>query len=209
MSLQLPQIVGLTGGIASGKSSVSQWLLARGFVVSDADLIAKEVVMLGEVAYQKVVERFGESILAADSSINRRKLGEIVFGDKTAREDLNAIIHPEVIKKLQQQVTQRREEIATGNVAEKRLPLILDVPLLFEAGLDVICDEVWLVWVTAEVQLKRLMERDGLGQTSAVKRIQAQMPLDEKSALADVIIDNSSTWKETERQLYNLIAKFE
>ena len=211
-------VVGLTGGIASGKSAVLSWLRDQGCPVQDADLIAREVVEPGEPALTEIVHVFGSEILHPDGTLNRRKLGEMVFGDTTSLEKLNAIVHPAVVERLQEAASVYRGQ-KQGNIGGTtqplavpplqgtgiityHLPLVLDIPLLYEAGLTHLVDQVWVVWVNATVQLERLIKRDG---DQGVARIWAQMPLDEKRRLADRVIDNSGTWDETVLQLQCLL----
>ena len=145
-------VIGLTGGIASGKSSVSRWLQEQGCRVCDSDRIAREVVAADEPAWRQVVATFGEGILLPDRSIDRKKLGEIVFGDASAREKLNAIVHPAVVTTLQNEIYLYREtrlqhrestiEAKTPLSPDENTPLILDIPLLFEAHLEYLADQI-------------------------------------------------------------------
>lgn len=190
-------VIGLTGGIASGKSTVAQMFQQCGITVVDADVIAKEAVEQGMPAYQKIVETFGQGVLLETGGIDRRKLGEIVFTNEEKRMQLNAIVHPEVRKMM---IKQRDEAIRAG----ERF-VVLDIPLLYESGLEHLTDKVIVVWVPMELQLERLMKRNRLTEDEALNRIHAQHSLDEKKKKADAVIDNSGSLKDTEAQLHQLL----
>jgi len=185
--------IGLTGGIASGKSTVSNMLRKRSIPIVDADVCAREVVEPGEAAYLQIVETFGRDILFPDGTIDRKQLGQIIFSDEEKRKRLNGIVHPEVRKRMLSKVTDFK------NAGEKAV--VLDIPLLIESRLTDWVDKVIVVYVPREVELTRLMERDHISQDAALMRMNAQMPLDDKKKYADVIIDNSGTISETENQL--------
>jgi len=183
------KIIGLTGGIASGKSSVAKILEKCGAVVVDADLHAREVVAPGEPAYHDIVKIFGKMVVRPDGALDRTALGKLVFADAAARQILEEITHPRIAER------------AAGRIEEERLRgtrvLFYMVPLLIEAGLVSTVDEVWLVSVDEEVQVTRLMKRDAIPREEALRKIGAQMPLQEKAAYADVIIDNNGLPGET------------
>jgi len=185
--------IGLTGGIASGKSTVSRMLKKRGLPIVDADVCAREVVEPGESAYRQIVETFGREVLLEDGTLNRKRLGEMVFADEEKRKQLNAIVHPEVRKRM-------LEKVAACEAAQEKA-VVLDIPLLIESRLTSWVDKVIVVYVPQEVELKRLMARDHLSEAEALLRIRAQMPLEEKKAYADVVIDNSGSLAQTEKQL--------
>lgn len=165
-------IIGLTGGIASGKSTISNYLRSLSLPIIDADVEARLAVEKGEPGYSKIVEHFGTEILLEDGSLNRAKLGEIVFRDEKQRAVLNGIVHPEVRNRMNQK---QNEAIAEGHMA-----VILDIPLLFENKLDSTVDKTILVYVDTETQISRLMDRNKLSLEQAKLRIEAQMPLQEK-----------------------------
>ncbi|MBU8701043.1 dephospho-CoA kinase [Bacillus paralicheniformis] len=190
-------VIGLTGGIASGKSTVAQMFQQCGITVVDADVIAKEAVEQGMPAYHKIAETFGQGVLLETGGIDRRKLGEIVFTNEEKRMQLNAIVHPEVRKMM---IKQRDEAIRAG----ERF-VVLDIPLLYESGLEHLTDKVIVVWVPMELQLERLMKRNRLTEDEALNRIHAQHSLDEKKKKADAVIDNSGSLKDTEAQLHQLL----
>ncbi|MBD2863832.1 dephospho-CoA kinase [Paenibacillus oceani] len=186
--------IGLTGGIACGKSTVAAMLVRRGAILIDADQIAREVVLPGAPALGAVAERFGESVLNEDGSLNRKALGEIVFKEEAARKDLEAILHPQIRAMM-------KERMEEANRLTPDKLVVVDVPLLFESKLEFMFEETLLVYIPRELQLVRLMERDGISAEQAERRLAAQMPIDDKRALADAIIDNSGTLEQTERQI--------
>ncbi|NLJ83303.1 MAG: dephospho-CoA kinase [Halanaerobiaceae bacterium] len=185
-------IIGLTGGIASGKSTVSNYLAELGAIIIDADKIAHEIMEKGKPAYWQVIEAFGRGILAENGEIDRSRLGKIVFNDPEQKKTLEEITHPQVIREMREKIEEYR--------AENKV-IVLDIPLLFEAGLEFMVDEIWVVYVDRETQLQRLMARDGLSYQEANKRIQAQMSLEEKRELADFLIDNRSTIEDLKRKV--------
>jgi dephospho-CoA kinase len=176
------RIIGLTGGIASGKSTVGRMLRARGVAVVDADELAREAVAPGTPALTRIVARFGPQVLNADGGLDRKALGAIVFSDDTARRDLNAITHPEIARLA----AERFSALADAG----REVAVYEVPLLFENHLDGMMDATVLVACSDARQLSRVMARDGLDEAQARARIAAQMPLSEKRARATVVIDN-------------------
>ncbi|MEC2071708.1 dephospho-CoA kinase [Alkalihalophilus marmarensis] len=190
-------LIGLTGGIASGKSTVSNWLSEHGYPIIDADKIARDVVEPGMGAYEGIVGQFGREILFEDGTINRKKLGSIIFKDVKKRSELNQIVHPAV----------RREMLAQKDryEAEGHETIIFDIPLLFESNLFHLVDRVMLVYVDKQTQLNRLLERDQAGSEDAKARIASQLPLEDKKSRADYIIDNSGSLEETFQQLKNVI----
>ncbi len=192
-------IAGLTGGIATGKSTVCHFFRELGAHIIDADQCAKKAVVRKKPAWHKIVAAFGPSILQKDEELNRAALGEIVFNDATAKKKLEGIVHPIVRQMMLQELEQAQQK--------PRPPLIiLDVPLLFESGWHKMVDKVIVVYLPEKVQRKRLMERDHLTKAQALARINSQMPITTKRALADVVIDNSRSKDETQKQvriLYN------
>lgn len=187
------KIIGLTGGIASGKSTVSKYLILKGIDVIDADLISREIYQVGEKAYKIVIDVFGKDILNEDLTINRKKLARIVFSNSEHLKKLNEITHPIIFEKIKKNV----EEIYKKN---KRV-CIIDAALLFESDWYKLCDLKWLVYVDKITQIKRLIERDKISEEDAVKRINAQMPIEEKIKLADFIINNSRELRYTYEQV--------
>lgn len=184
------KIIGLTGGIASGKSTVLQVLKNQGAFIINADKIAHEVIEPGKPAWKEIVAFFGEQILSQDQQINRSRLADIVFDKLEYLDILNSITHPRIIQVFKDTLDDIRSK-------EPYAIVVIEVPLLFEAHLEDICDEIWVVWVDRETQIERLMKRDGLSYHDAIKRIDVQMPLDEKARLADIVIDNTGSITET------------
>lgn len=194
------QIIGITGGIASGKSTVSLYLQELGFTIVDADLASRAVVEPGEEAYHQVVEAFGEDILLTDGNIDRVKLGSIIFNDQEKRLLLNGIVHPAVRNWMR-----LKTEAALSSGEET---VFMDIPLLFESKLTFMVDKTLLIYVDEQVQLERLMNRNGLSETEALARINSQMPLADKKALADAVIDNNGDINETKRQVKAILSEW-
>ena len=180
------KVIGLTGGIASGKSTVSNYLIDKGYRVIDADMIARDVVKKGSRALDEIVKAFGERILNADSTLNRKMLRAIVFNNKNALNDLENITHPLIINEIKRniQMLRNKKEVST---------VFLDCPLLFEMALEGLVDEVWLVSTTINHQIERIVQRDSTNALEAQKIIDQQMSLDEKAKRCDVIIENNDT----------------
>lgn len=191
-------VVGLTGGIASGKSTVANMFKEMGIEVIDADVEAREAVEIGEEAYEQIVTYFGKGILNADHTINRSKLGEIIFNDSVKRQKLNEIVHPDVRRRMNEK---KEAAILRGDQV-----VVLDIPLLFESGLKHMVNVVLLVYVEKDVQLQRLMDRNLLTKEEALARIQSQMPIEDKRKLADKVINNNGTIENTKKQLIELLA---
>ena len=187
-------IVGLTGGYASGKSTVAGMFVKFGAILIDADRLAREVVEPGKPAWSEIVDHFGKGVLLENREIDRKALGEIVFRDKEERERLNAIVHPRVLEMELETIDDIRERKPNAIV-------ILSVPLLIESGHFNYCDKIIVVNVDEETHINRLMARDGFSREEAVRRINSQLPLFEKVKYADYIIDNSGSIEDTERQV--------
>ena len=195
-------LIGLTGGIASGKSVVAARLAERGAVVVDADKLAREVVEPGTPALAAIADRFGADVIAADGSLNRPALGAIIFTDPEARLALNAITHPAVWKRA-------RELFAEAESADPDAVVVYDVPLLAEAAADrpITFDLVVVVDASAETRLKRLVELRGLSEDEARHRISSQASDAERLALADVVVDSDGSLAETLAQADALYAR--
>ncbi|MFR0579448.1 dephospho-CoA kinase [Limosilactobacillus mucosae] len=190
-------VIGLTGGIASGKSTISSILKAVGWPVIDADLIARQIVMPGSKGLEQIVNRFGPQMLNSDGTLDRKKLGKTVFDDPKKLSDLDKIEHPLIQEAIDSQLDEFKKQ---------HLPVVvLDVPLLFETGMDEECDLTVLAVVDQATQLKRLMKRDQISKMDAVKKISSQMSLKEKMQRADVIIDNNGTLEQTRSQVAELV----
>jgi len=190
--------IGLTGSIATGKSTVSLMFEDFDIPVIDADKLAREVVYPGEEAYQLVVDTFGEAILLEDKTLDRKLLGEIIFTDEAKRQQLNRIVHPAIRKKM----IKKRDALIAGGAAF----VVLDIPLLLESKLEHFVDKIIVVFVDEEIQLQRLMARNDYTEKEALQRIRSQMPVKEKAQLADVIINNNGSKNETFKQLEKIIS---
>jgi dephospho-CoA kinase len=185
------RLIGVTGGIATGKSTVDRMLAAHGATVIDADELAREAVRPGEPTLDEVAARFGRDLILADGSLDRDRLGKIVFADSEARGDLERITHPRITELMGERIAE-----ALAGAA----PLVaVDIPLLFERAREGMFDGVLLVYAPRDVQLRRLRERSGLDDVAALQRLAAQLPIDEKRARATWIIDNSNGLDATSR----------
>ena len=189
-------VIGLTGGIASGKSTVSAKLKELGAAVIDADLLARDVVRKGEIAYNKIVQCFGEDILLPGGDIDRKKLGNIVFSDKEKLALLNSITHPEIINRMKERIQELK--------AEGARVIVVDAAILIEMGLHKYVDSVWVLSVDRETQMKRLVERDKFNYREAENRINSQFTNEVRKKYADVVIDNSKPIEEVEKRLEEL-----
>jgi dephospho-CoA kinase len=184
------KVIGLTGGISSGKSTISGALEEKGAIIIDADKIAHDNLEINKPAWQEIVAYFGEKILNSDNSIDRKKLGDIIFSDPQKRAKLDKIMHSRVIADIKKIL----EDI---KVEQPEALVLVEVPLLFELNLVDLFDETWVVWVDRETQITRLMERNNLSREEAVMRINSQMNLDEKARRADKVIDNRAAVEDT------------
>lgn len=186
-------ILGLTGGIASGKSTVSAYLAQNGALIIDADLIARQVVAKKSSGLKQVVAKFGEEILTASGELDRKKLGKLVFSNKDLLKALTDITGPLIRAEI-------LREIQAAKKAQVKL-VVLDIPLLFETGYQTLCDKVMVVTIPSKLQLERVMKRDNLSAAEARKRIANQLPASKRNELADVLIDNSKSVAETYQQV--------
>jgi len=192
-------VIGLTGGIGSGKSTVAHWLSEQGIAVLDADRTVHELLASDQETINEVVTEFGKGVLSDTGELARRILGQRVFSDPKARRRLEEILHPRVADSMY-----KRQLILEAQGAKV---CVWDVPLLFEAGFSQWVNEVWVVWVPVSIQKDRVMKRDTLSLSEVDLRIQAQYPLEEKVRQANVVIDNSGTWQETEVQCVKELAR--
>ena len=192
--------VGLTGSIAVGKSFVLEIFRELGAFVLDADLTAREVVQPNTIGLRKIVGNFGAEVLQANGELDRAKLGAIVFGDETKRQLLNSIVHPLVIEAQNDWLTAREREDANGIA-------IIDAALMIESGSYRRFAKLIVVWCRPEIQLQRLVLRNNLTAEEALKRIDAQMPQEEKKAYADFLIDTSEGFEDTRRQAGEIFAQ--
>ena len=188
--------IGLTGGIASGKSTVSSYLKQKGIWVVDADAVSRELTQPGGAAIPAIQSTFGDEYILPDGALDRKKMGALVFADASKRETLNALLHPMILSEIN-----RRMEAAGGKLA------VVDAALLIETGLYRQVDEIWLVTVDKDTQLRRLMQRDGFSAAEAASRIRSQMPTEQKKKYADRCIDNSGELSETYRQVDEILGE--
>lgn len=186
-------ILGLTGGIASGKSTVSAYLAQNGALIIDADLIARQVVAKKSSGLKQIVAKFGGEILTASGELDRKKLGKLVFSNKELLKALTDITGPLIRAEI-------LREIEAAKKAQVKL-VVLDIPLLFETGYQTLCDKVMVVTIPSKLQLERVMKRDNLSAAEARKRIANQLPASRRNELADVLIDNSKSVAETYQQV--------
>jgi dephospho-CoA kinase len=188
-------LVGLTGGIGSGKSTVARLLEKRGAVVFDADLLAREAVEPGTPGHAAVIDRFGADVLAPGGELDREALASIVFADPAARRDLEQIVHPEV-----------RRLFAEGTVAYRDTDrvVVFSAPLLVETGMHTAFEVLVVVSATVATQIERLMRQRGMSEPSIRARIDAQAPLEDKAAAADFLVDNEGSLDELESQVQQL-----
>ncbi|KAK6940957.1 Dephospho-CoA kinase [Dillenia turbinata] len=193
------RIIGLTGGIASGKSAVSNLFKAHGIPVVDADLVARDVLKKGTGGYKRVVAAFGEDILLANGDVDRPKLGQIVFSDPAKRQLLNRLLAPFISSGI-------IWEIVKLWLKGCKI-IVLDVPLLFEAKMDRWTKPILLVWVDPETQLQRLMARDKTSEEDARNRIKSQMPLDLKRDKADIIIENTGSLEDLNEHFEKVLSQ--
>lgn len=186
--------IGLTGGIATGKSSVASWLVQQGAALVDADQIAREVMMPGHPVLKQVSERFGAEMLLTDGTLDRKRLGAHIFAHPEERQALEGITHPAIRELIYSRVAQLEAE-------DPQRLVVADIPLLYESKGAYTFEEIMVVYVPRDVQLQRLMQRDSLDEEQAALRLAAQMDIEQKRQLADIVIDNSGTWEQTQAQL--------
>ncbi|MBO0472916.1 dephospho-CoA kinase [Enterococcus sp. DIV0840] len=191
-------ILGLTGGIATGKSTVVTVYKGLNFPIVDADVIAREIVEVGTPALEKVVAVFGSEIVSKYGSLDRKKLGEIIFSDEKKRKKLNEILSPFLKKAILTQIADKKNQAPL---------VIVDIPLLFEGGYDKFVDKVAVVYVPEETQLARLMKRDNLTQAEAQQRIKSQLSIEKKKEKADIVFDNQKSIEETEKIVQKWVSK--
>ena len=186
------RVIGLTGGIASGKTTVSNLFKISGVPVIDADLVARQVVEKGTVGLSALVNRFGEAILNTDGTLNRTELGKRMFSEEAIRSEVNDILQP----LIRQEITSRIQAYKDQGKAL----IVLDVPLLFEMHYENLCDDIIVVAVSVETQIARMEKRNGYTRQEALERIQSQMPLEEKRAT--IVWSNEGTLQELEQKVH-------
>lgn len=189
--------LGLTGGIASGKSTADEFFKKKKIPIIDSDLIAHKIMEIGQNGYKAVVDYFGTDILNDDQTINRRKLGGIVFNDKAKLKKLNELTHPLVHQEIKKQMARYR--------ANQEKLVVIDVPLLFESGFESLCNGVLVISITPELQIERLMKRNAFTKKEAIARINNQMPLSEKEKRATYVVANTGTIDDLEKKLSDLL----
>ena len=192
-------VLGLTGGIACGKSSISLTLKELGAVIVDGDVLSRELTAENGPALPDIRRAFGDDVFHADGSLNRRALGSIVFADGKARATLDGIMQPLLLTLILRDMEDARNSGAAV--------CVLDMPLLYEKGLERLCDRVWCAYVPRETQLERLMQRDGFTREEAENRLRSQLPAEEKAARADVVIDTSGPMDYTKAYVISLYAQ--
>lgn len=192
----MQKVIGLTGGIGTGKSTVSELLAVHGFKIVDADIAAREAVEKGSEGLEQVRQVFGDEAIDENGEMNRKYVGEIVFNDDKMREKLNQIIHP-IVRDLMER--QKEAYLKEG------FNVIMDIPLLFENNLQDTVDETWLVYASESIQVERLMERNDLTQEEAKARVYSQISIDKKRRMADCVIDNRGTLLELKQNLEALL----
>ncbi|WP_412521055.1 dephospho-CoA kinase [Staphylococcus simulans] len=192
----MQKVIGLTGGIGTGKSTVSELLAIHGFKIVDADVAAREAVEKGSEGLAQVRQVFGDEAIDENGEMNRKYVGEIVFNDQKMREKLNQIIHP-IVRTLMEK--QKEAYLNEG------FNVIMDIPLLFENNLQDTVDETWLVYASESIQVERLMERNDLTLEEAKARVYSQISIDKKRRMADRVIDNRGTMLELKQNLEALL----
>ena len=192
----MPKIIGLTGGIATGKSTVSELLTAYGFKVVDADVASRKAVKKGSKGLDQIREKFGQEAIDDNGEMNREYVGELVFNNPEQRIELNKIVHPIVREIMEEE---------KNHYLNEGYNVIMDIPLLFENDLQDTVDEVWVVYTSESIQIERLMERNDLSQEDAKARVYSQISIDKKSRMADHVIDNLGDKLELKQNLQQLL----
>ncbi len=188
------KVIGITGGIASGKTTVSNILRELNIPVIDADIIARKIVEKGKPALEEIKKEFGKEVILSDGNLNRKHLAKIVFSDSEQLNKLNRIMHKRILKEM-------IDKIDSYKASSYYTIVFVDVALLIETNMKLLVDEIWLVSLNQDIQLKRLVKRDQIDEIEALKKIQSQMSLEEKKKFADVIIDNSKDFEHLKKQV--------
>ena len=191
--IKLKKVIGITGGIACGKSTITNYLKAQGYFVLNADVIAKELSEMHQPVYKKIVEAFGREYLKDNLELDREKLGKLIFQNTSARIKLNRISHPIIVEEIQKKIKNATEKL-----------IFLELPLLFEAKLMDLCDTIVCVYVSKETQMQRLMKRDQISYTYAMQKIESQLSLDEKRQQSDYCI-LAEDWNATYPQIEKIL----
>ena len=191
-------VLGLTGGIACGKSTISLTLQELGAVIIDGDVLSRALTAKDGAALPAIRAAFSDSVFHPDGTLDRRALGALVFADDAARSALDGIMQPMLREMIVERIEQARQQNASV--------CVLDMPLLYEKNLDELCDRVWCAYIPREIQMERLMARDGFTREEAEARLRSQLPAEEKAARADVIIDTSGSIQYTKEKIISLYA---
>ena len=189
--------IAITGSIATGKSTVSKYLIQQGYPVIDTDIISRIVVEKGTIGLERLKENFGEGIIQAEGTLNRKALSNIVFNDAASKEKLNQILHPLISKESKERMAAYKEE---GHSL-----IFVDIPLYYEVDIDIPTDAVWLVYVSPDIQLERLMKRNLMSEEDARQLISNQISIQDKAKWSEIVIDNSNTPEETHKQIDQLL----
>ncbi len=188
-------VVGITGGIACGKSEVSNFLLSKNYKVIDADKISKDITNYNNEGYLLIKEHFGPSFIK-DKAIDNKKLGKLVFSNLEQRNKLNSLLHPIIINKIKQEIKYSNEEI-----------IFLDAPLLFETNLDKLCDKIIVIDAYEDIRINRIIKRDNISKVDALNRINSQMPLEQKIKKATYVIDNNKDIDNLKAQVLTVLER--
>jgi len=189
-------IVGLTGGIVGGKSTVASMFRDLGAKIIDADKLGHDVILPNKPAWKKIVKIFGKDILQNDLTIDREKLGKIVFANQSLLKKLNEITHPEIIKMIKKEI-----DSAKNKTHDQEKVLIIDAALIYEAKIDRFMDKIIVVYIDKDKQIERLIKRNNLSKDEAIQRIKSQIAMEEKAKMADYVIDNSNSLNKTREQV--------
>jgi dephospho-CoA kinase len=188
-------IIGLTGGIASGKSESAKYFEELGAFCIDADVVAKELTCKNKPALQEIANIFGDDILSLEGTLNRKKLADIIFSDVSSKLKVEEILHSRIISRI--------NEIISKEIAGKKV-IVVNAPLLFETGLDKVCDKIVTIKIPYDIQVERLAHRDGLNDDEIKKRIASQLPMEEKIKLSDFVVDNSGSKRSLKKKIENI-----
>ena len=189
-------IVGLTGGIVGGKSTVASMFKDLGAKIIDADKLGHSVILPHRPAWEKITRLFGKGILQNDLTVDRGKLGKIVFANQVLLKKLNEITHPEITKLIKREIN-----LAKNKTHNQEKVLIIDAALIYEAKIDRFTDKIIVVYIDKDEQIKRLIKRNNLSKDEALERIRSQIPMKEKAKMADYVIDNSNSLNKTKKQV--------
>ena len=190
----MKKVIGITGGIASGKSNVCNVIKNEGYQIIDSDKINRDLSLKGEPIYLKIVEKFGTEYLTSDGEIDKKKLAKLIFHDSKAKEVLNNISHPIIINEIKRQI-----DLATDDI------IFVEIPLLYEAHLEYLCDKVICVFLNKKTQVERLMQREGIDEDYALEKIHSQMDLYIKKLKADFVVDSKGDFDETKKQVIKIL----